>query len=419
MMVRIRFPDISILRYAVYVIILFPILAPYYLLQHAVYGILIDYWTYLSIVIMTVLVIKNIYRISGTIFLIISMYMLLLATTIMNGGEAIAVIKHSIKLVLLCCVIDTVIYEEKTAMTFLRAVRDICSLFFIINLITCIMWKEGIPSLTKNPQHPYFFFGNVKTTIRIVLPGMLSSTLINHKENKRFSLHSILYLAGFLYIYAEVYPTTTSLMAIFVLIIWILFEHQFINHTTQIFFASLCFVLALELLIVILSDNTVINLIAELFHKSADFTGRASLWQRAMISIKENMLLGVGRHSPDDLRISIGNVNGSHNYFLDTLYQSGIIGLSLTLVLILYPILKGNRKEINGNQTIYYLVGYSICLLIMFLSEPFYEYEYYFIPIFYATIVIMNRESKRRRYYIHVDTSQVDREGKSCCLLSD
>ena len=162
--------------YTVYVIILFPVLAPFYLLQHAVYGVLIDYWTYLSIILMTILAIKNIYRISNTIYLIITMYLMLLITTIFHGGETAAVIKHSIKLILLCCVIDSIIKDKRTAMTFLRAVRDICFVLFIINLITCIIWKDGIPSLTKNPQHPYFFFGNVNSTIRLVLPGMLSST---------------------------------------------------------------------------------------------------------------------------------------------------------------------------------------------------------------------------------------------------
>ena len=417
MRLRIQFPDINIIMYTVYVIILFPVLAPFYLLQHAVYGVLIDYWTYLSIILMTILAIKNIYRISNTIYLIITMYLMLLITTIFHGGETAAVIKHSIKLILLCCVIDSIIKDKRTAMTFLRAVRDICFVLFIINLITCIIWKDGIPSLTKNPQHPYFFFGNVNSTIRLVLPGMLSSTVINHIMNKRFSIHSIVYLAGFLYIYTKIYPTTTSLMAVSFLIVWILFEHRFINHTTQIYFICTCVVLALELLIVVLSDSTIIGIIADLFHKSTDFTGRASLWQRAMISIRENLILGIGKQSADELRISIGNVNGSHNYFLDTLYQRGVIGLSLTMILLFYPLFKGNRRNVRGDHVIYYLVGYSICLLIMFLSEPFYEYEYYFIPIFYATIVIMNRHSKQRRYFIHVNTGQMDRGSTSCYIL--
>ena len=393
---RFNFTRIDFSHYFLFLIAIIPILAPYYFLQHATIGILFDYWTYLAMAIFAAYVFIHYKQLSSTIMAIIMTYVLLLAVTAYNNGEIIAVVKHSIKVILLCCMVDALKDDEKRMNSFLYVIRDITLVLFIANIATCMIWKSGIPSITQNYLYPYHLFGNVNTTIRVVLPGMLCSTLINHFNKKRFNLASLIYLAGYIYIYLVVYPTTTTLIAVFILTIWIAFEGIFKKHSSQIYFVAICAILVLELFIVVLSNTNLIGFIASLFNKSTDFTGRAFLWSRTMASIREHYIFGIGRQSLSEIRTTIGNVSGSHNYFLDILYQRGIIGLALFLVLILRPILIIRRGNKENSSVIYTVIGYCICLLAMFLSEPFFEYEYYFIPIFYSLYTYTRSRSSNR-----------------------
>lgn len=42
-------------------------------------------------------------------------------------------------------------------------------------------------------------------------------------------------------------------------------------------------------------------------------------------------------------------------------------------------------------------MGYCISLLAMFLTEPFFEFEYYFIPIFYTLFVMTSKQFNYNR----------------------
>ena len=320
-------------------------------------------------------------------------------STLFHDGEIIAVLKHSVKVILLCCVVEIIIDNRRLLFPFLYAIRDITLLLFILNLITCFIWKNGIPDITADSSYPYYLFGNVNTTIRVVLPGMMCSSIIDQENNRKLPLHLLIYSFGFLYIYLNVYPTTTTLIALFIILIWILFEWALIKHFTQTYFAFVCLILFLELMVVVVSNTKLIDFIADLFNKSSDFTGRAILWQRAISSVKNHFLIGVGRQNLTTIYLTIGNTSGSHNYFLDLLYQSGLCGFTSFISIVVFPIIMFRKSffktwtptKIN---TVYVIVGYCMSLLAMFLSEPFYEYEYYFVPIFYSLLILICKEYK-------------------------
>lgn len=372
--------------YFYFLIAFFPILAPYYFVQHEFIGVIIDIWMCLSIAGLFSFALLHYKKISKPILIVVATYILLFIVTICNNGDVIAVIKHSIKVILLCCVIDILKNDKSKLNSLLYAIRDITLGIFVINLLTCLVWKTGIPSITQNSEYPYHLYGNVNTTIRMILPGMLCSSLINREKGKKFNHISLIYLLGFVFIYFYVYPATTSLIAIAIITAWILLENLFIKQLSNIYLLYILLIFALELLIVIFPNEMFIKTITGLLNKSTDFTGRSWLWTNAMNLVKNNPIFGVGRQTISNIKSTIGNMSGSHNYYLDILYQRGIVGFVLFLVLILAPLWRMKTKKISAHR-IYMLVGYSMVLLTMFLSEPFFEYECYFMPILYSLLI--------------------------------
>ena len=82
----------------------------------------------------------------------------------------------------------------------------------------------------------------------------------------------------------------------------------------------------------------------------------------------------------------IGNAYGSHNYYLDVVFQRGLVGFIPLLVLILLPVITP-QKRINNNC--YILLGVSCSYFIMFLMEPFIGTEMLHLPIFFSAMSLL------------------------------
>ena len=96
---------------------------------------------------------------------------------------------------------------------------------------------------------------------------------------------------------------------------------------------------------------------------------------------------GHGRLSSENMLIKIGNAYGSHNYYLDVLFQRGLIGFVPLLILFIIPAF---WKEKHISRDTYILLGCCCSYFIMFLMEPFIGTEMLHIPVFFAAMVSLN-----------------------------
>ena len=178
----------------------------------------------------------------------------------------------------------------------------------------------------------------------------------------------------------------TSFLAVAFLLFWFLFENKLVSKMGLFYFLVLFAVIVIEF-VVVLSPNNIglVTFVSSLFGKSADFSGRRYLWNSAINYFRSNPLIGYGLLSKEQQRSMIGNAFGSHNYVLDLLVQRGLLGFFPVLLMWFLPVFQF-RKRTTVNKTVFCLTGYCCALFIMFLSEPFYPTEVYFIPIFFALL---------------------------------
>ncbi len=115
------------------------------------------------------------------------------------------------------------------------------------------------------------------------------------------------------------------------------------------------------------------NWLFELLSRDSSFTGRTQIWQQAINAFVKKPILGYGIEKLDVLNQHFFNdreaLSTAHNYYLEQLYEGGIIAFSLFTVLNVHII----RLLIKQKQTSLVWVTNCVlfCLLINFFVETY------------------------------------------------
>ena len=89
------------------------------------------------------------------------------------------------------------------------------------------------------------------------------------------------------------------------------------------------------------------------------------------------------------LNRDIGNYSGSHNYFLDVIFQRGVFGEILFVSIITAPFFLIKKRVLSDGE--YILLGVCGACYLMFLIEPFFTTEYLIIPIIYLLVASLSK----------------------------
>ena len=389
-------------------LILFPYLLPQYF-EDIIDGmpVVAGALNVLSLLFIIVLCLKNINRLlmadisSKIIFILfLANYLIFIISTITNHGRLYPAASHSVQVLLLCVVVFLVSNENEINVTFLKVVRNLTLIYCLLNIIVTLIFPNGISSITTSITAPYFLYGNVNATIRGIFPGICCSMILDKIRGRKVSLPTLLYFGSLIYICFRVYFMATAVVGMIFLLIWSLLENRIKPHIRIFYFLVILTVCFLEITIILQVDNgNVATFITQLFGKSLDFSGRRAIWNRTLYNISNQSILGHGYLSHDELYIFTGNEFGSHNYYLDLMFQRGIIGLIINIAIWTMPLFLIKRKA-EISSIIYTMMGLCCVLYVMFLMEPFYSSEFRFMPLLFITLVLLaklNRPSEHQQ----------------------
>lgn len=353
---------------------------------------ILDYsQTLTSIVLMVLIIIRHKFRFTVPLFWLILQSSVLIISTKINNGELSTVLKNSMLLILLCLTLDVIIRDKGQLYALLTVVRNLMLLFLVIDIIYTLIMPDGIPDITFGVT-PYFLYGNMNTTIKYIFPGLCCSFILDHLKNKRISFYTLAFLFGFLFLCFHIHFMATGVIGIFFVFFWMLFQKEISKHPKIIFFMIILMVLVVETQVIFKAgEGSFANFISSALGKDLSFSGRAPLWMRTMTAIQNKPMLGYGLRQPDYVQTVVGLKAGSHNYYLDIMFQAGVIGLLVFLSIIVY-IFRKIKKDLNIYE--YILLGFLCAYLIMFLSEPFYSTEKFHMPIIYLLAILLNKSRR-------------------------
>ena len=329
-------------------------------------------------------------RITESFFPFILYYFLLVMATAVNRGYIGNVIIHSLHVLMLCLAVDIISKDESQLIGFLKAVRDITLVFYVANFIFTVIYPHGIPALTESPLFPTFLYGNVNSTIKYIIPGICCSCVLDNKNHKRISAVTLVFILGIFENAIRVYMTATAVVAALFILLWVLCKNWIVGKEKWIYLAILISLALFEFLIVLNKNSAeFVTLLTMAFKKTADFSGRRKLWDNTIRLIQEKWLWGYGYKTRDFLKQNIGNYSGSHNYFLDVIFQRGVFGEILFVSIITAPFILIKKRVLSDGE--YILLGVCGACYLMFLIEPFFTTEYLIIPIIYLLVASLSK----------------------------
>ncbi len=305
-------------------------------------------------------------------------FMLFFATW-QNGGELINSLLHIVTIVAMCLfAISCHAKGRDIWVDYLYALKVVLLLYFILNLLTMLLYPNGIPSISAGLRAQWLY-GNDNGIVKLVVPGIFASLLLDI-EGKSISFTSLFMIIASmcLYVFHQAY---TALIVTMFILAWVIAERLLIKRVKVVLLCVVGFMLAFEIVVVIFGGTLgITDFIARLVGLDSTFSGRNYLWQRILLSFIGMPFWGYGVQDDRTMIRYIGNANGSHNYFLDTYYLCGIIGVVLLCYILTRILLSIIRVE-KTNRSQYFACGILISYLIMFMFEPFYNSEPSLYPI--------------------------------------
>lgn len=331
-----RFGKINIVKkdtflWVVIVLLTLPHMNPGYLNQVRIAEFVVNIWRIISFAVVLVWMMLKKRKISLIVLLIGIQQLFLFMTTYFHSGTVYNTICLAFSAISIVILYD--ITQEKNRI-FLSAQLFCFEFVIYVNLFTMIISPRGL--YITYPMHytKNWFLGYYNGQSQFFIPALLFAWLYEEKTNKRWRT---LFLSGAIWCSAIISWSGGILVSISCM--FLLFF--FLKKRTRIFnYYNYWFIGMLSPIIVIILglQNKFKWLIDGILHKWGSITGRIDVWYKTIKLISGSPIIGHGTQDPFVVRAMETGVlwqSHAHNLLLEILYQGGIIGLVLWVIVII------------------------------------------------------------------------------------
>lgn len=262
------------------------------------------------------------------------------------------------------------------------------SIYVILHFLQVMFFPDVFPKnegmlLTQN----IFFLGIRNQVAQQLIPMTGIIFIIFYMKKERRSLFAL--IVGVLAILASIQTkSSTCIVAVSFLVLLYVIVGVLPERIVNIKNVGIGYVVINILLVftqAVSNLPVVANLLQRFFGKDASFSNRTMIWLSAFNNFKESPLLGIGRRSGKAV-MTFKAVNeydtdasySAHNALLQTIVESGILGL-IPLVLIVLFAIKNASLCVNKKHLTVILIG-VIAVMVSFLMEA-YDLPYFLILI--------------------------------------
>lgn len=229
-----------------------------------------------------------------------------------------------------CCVAMFVSGFSRFRDELLISIYMVTSTLSFLNLASMILYPGGIV------QNSVYFFGNRNAAYQVVLPSVASAMLIEYQRRTPLPLLSMFSsIIGLLQF--AIGGSVTSLVAyLFFFTLLIIFANRKIRVLLSSYILVILSIAGTIGLVFFHVHEVFAPLIEGVFHKSLTLSGRTQLWDKVISLIDcEHLLLGRGASGYRDINVDGVQFYHTHNLYLETWFDAGVVGIALLLVLLL------------------------------------------------------------------------------------
>ena len=254
--------------------------------------------------------------------------------TLINGGEMTTI--YAVVKIFAAILVWRKLYK-KNSDDFLRLMRNVLFFLVLINLVSMIVYPEGMLQVHRDANEYYeynvawWIFGNKNSMLMwLYLLNVLAQLdiMLNEKRGNRFFIDCCMILSTILTAFMGQSSTTIGvLVALSVFIpLYRFFSNRFVKGLLTPVSITVVYIIFTVILMSATQFN-VFGLIAGIFGKDITFTGRTNVWVQAVALIFRRPWLGYGMLSDDASRGLFGRFGAvnSHNTLLQSFLNGGVI----------------------------------------------------------------------------------------------
>lgn len=313
--------------------------------------------------------IKNKFYNTPTILVTLFSLWNILVTLIFNYTEVIEITYRNMFVLLhVFCVSHFVKNEESD---FINIYTKVLGWYSIINCIMFIIRPYGwIYKASGNTAWNLYFLGLDNQFARIMLPSLILLLVSQSKRTRRQWLFLALVFFSDAYVIFQRMPG--MLISCFVLVVVFYVVLHFSDISPKVYVIGYGISFGLCVMLQNINLNFINRIIIEILGKDLTFSGRTGIWRDAISLIAQSPIIGYGSTVSRNMVFGIS----AHNIVLQTILESGIIGLALFL-LIIYKSLFVNKEK---KYSISILIMGSFIIMVSLLFEV-YSLEYFFVIV--------------------------------------
>lgn len=370
-----------------------PFVEPLYFTQFVLIDTIFFYWKLgaMALIIFLWLLRGKVDKVMGclAVFLLLDC----LVTTV-NQGNTAQMYTNAITLLAMAILFKTA--AEKGSYQFVRVAAAVFEILILVNLVTIIVYPEGLYNFEKANAH--YFLGSRNVMMRTIFPGVCFSMLRSKLETDKLGIRAV-----FITIAAGLSLVLVwSATALFAYMLFCLFLFLFWKKGTPGWFTVKgCYIFAIVIFvaIVILRLQELFSFIIEgLMQKDTTFTGRTILWDSAMRYIARSPIWGYGLEYLETIGPKLykfTSYDSSHNLILDVLYQNGVVGFALLSALFVAAARKVDRGLSAKYRTLFTLCVF--CYMTMINFEPFINGDMRLIVSMFVFMCYFNEEKVKSK----------------------
>ncbi len=269
-------------------------------------------------------------------------FILIILSTIINGGEVLPTIILYAKLFISCLLIEIMIlkYKQRMISIFINALF----ILVLLNLGTLILMPKGVLQVERfvNEWYQYrvawWLFGNKNSMFFWLMPTnvLAQIRIIQNRTRKESNIFNYVVIFATL-LTAFISQSSTTIFVIGLISIFI-FSSKLLEKLRRFMDLDkyLIVYFLLTILLLTFTQLDLFSFIAKAFGKDATFTGRVFAWQQSIILVIQKPFLGYGSLSEESWRVMLGaySFTNAHNTLLQILLNGGFTLLAMFYILI-------------------------------------------------------------------------------------
>lgn len=306
-----------------------------------------------------------------------ALQLVFLISTLVSQGDIKSALMQFLS-IMGCCMYVEVLIKIDCNLALKRIMVPLVIFAIVTSITMFATYPNGLYSVASRTrvETSNYYWGFDNSSVFKFFPAMLSLGLyaiVN--KNKKQSLITLLLMVFFAASFFYVGSITASVCCAALTVVYVLINKKIIILNIS-YKQSIIAIIVVFILLAFLNNRLIyLYQFAMEYDKYYSIKARFIFWGRIFALFRESPLIGYGIEDKQIIISKLG-IDHPHNYFMDLIYRSGVVGIFCAAYFLSFFIRIQNKKRNYGE-----LFGASYLFLILFISQmDFYNEQFLFYP---------------------------------------